>query len=35
VAPKSTEIRVFLGNDPPRAAPSIVNARELGLPTLE
>jgi hydroxypyruvate reductase 1 len=34
-APKSTETRVFLGDDPPRAAPSIVNARELGLPTLE
>jgi hydroxypyruvate reductase 1 len=35
VAPQSAEIREFLGDDPPRAAPSIVNAPELELPFLE
>ena len=26
------DVRPFLGDDPPKAAPSIVNARELGMP---
>jgi len=32
---QSADISPFLEGEPPRAAPSIVNAKELGLPTYE